>query len=275
MNWNGHVAVVTGAGSGIGYGIAESFARAGAEVVIGEVHRQRGEEAAQRLRDAYGHGLFVHADVAEDASCRNLIAQTLSTYGKIDTLVNNAGVNFVKPTLEMTAADWDRVVGVDLRGTFLCCRYALEPMVAAGRGAIINIASVHTQATLGAAAPYAAAKGGVASLTQSLAIEFAPHGIRVNALSPGLIDTQIWQALQAAAEDVDLVRNHWFDNIPMGRVGTPTEMGEVALFLASDAASYVTGANILADGGMTSMLINRERFSSRAIEGHVPGEPGD
>lgn len=267
MDWQGHVCIITGAGAGIGRGIAEVFAEAGCEVVIGEVNRQNGEAAAQELQARFGRGLFVHTDVSVDEDCRRLIEKTLAAYGKVDTLVNNAGVNFVKPTLEMTVEDWDRVVNVDLRGTFLCSRYALEFMVAANRGSIINIASVHTRATLGGAAPYAASKGGVAQMTASMAIEFAPYGVRINALSPGLIDTLIWQQLQAAAADKEAVVQHWMDNIPMGRVGSPREMGQVALFLASDEASYVTGANLLADGGMTSQLINKERYANRAVEG--------
>lgn len=267
MDWEGHVCIVTGAGAGIGEGIAEVFAEAGCRVVIGEVNRERGEAVAERLRRTYGEGLFVQTDVSIDADCKRLAEEAIKAYGKIDTLVNNAGVNFLKPTLEMTVEDWDRVVNVDLRGTFLCSRYALDYMVQAGKGCIINIASVHTKATLGGAAPYAASKGGVAQMTASMAIEFAPYGIRINALSPGLIDTLIWQQLQAVATDKEAVVNHWMDNIPLGRVGTPREMGQVALFLASDEAAYMTGANVLADGGMTALLINKERYASQAVEG--------
>lgn len=267
MDWTGHVCVVTGAGAGIGEGIAEVFAEAGCHVVIGEVNRERGRAVAGRLQEAYGSGLFVETDVSVDADCRRLAEETIRAFGKIDTLVNNAGVNFVKPTLEMGVEDWDRVVNVDLRGTFLCSRYALEHMVKARKGNIVNIASVHTKATLGGAAPYAASKGGVAQMTASMAIEFAPYGVRINALSPGLIDTLIWRQIQDAASDKEAVLNHWMDNIPLGRVGTPREMGQVALYLASDEAAYVTGANLLADGGMTAMLINKERYASDALEG--------
>jgi len=266
-NWQGHVCIVTGAGIGIGKGIAEVFLEAGCEVVIAEVNRPRGEETAREFQAKYGRGLFVETDVARDADCKRMVDETLKAYGRVDTLVNNAGVNFVKPTLEMTVEDWDRVVNVDLRGTFLCSKYALEPMVKAGHGSIINIASVHTRATLGGAAPYAASKGGVMQMTASMAIEFAPYGVRINALSPGLIDTVIWKQIQDVAQDKNAVVQHWMDNIPLGRVGTPQEMGRVALFLASDEASYVTGANLLADGGMTSQLINKERYVSRALEG--------
>lgn len=267
MDWTGHVCVVTGAGTGIGLGIAEVFAKAGCRVVIGEVNRESGKAAAANLQQHYGQSLFIPVDVSKDAECRSLIAETIRIYGRIDTLINNAGVNFVKPTLEMTVDDWDRVVNVDLRGTFLCSRYALEYMVKAGHGSIINIASVHSKATLGGAAPYAASKGGVVQMTASMAIEFAPFGVRINALSPGLIDTLIWQQIQEVASDKAAAVQHWMDNIPMGRVGTSREMGQVALFLASDEASYVTGANLLADGGMTSLLINRERYTSQKLEG--------
>ena len=268
-DWHGHVAVITGAGSGIGRGIAERFAEAGAEVVVAEVNVERGQQTAADLQARHGKGLFVSADVSSAADCRGLVDAALKAYGHIDTLVNNAGVNFVKPTLEMSEADWDRVVDVDLKGTFLCSRYALESMVARGQGNIVNIASVHTSATLPEAAPYAAAKGGVHMLTCALAIEFAPHGIRVNAVSPGLTDTQIWQDIQAAAENAEEARQHWFDNIPLGRVQSAREVANVVLFLASDDASYITGANIMTDGGMTIQLINRARYASKPLEGQV------
>ncbi|MCY4022274.1 MAG: glucose 1-dehydrogenase [Anaerolineaceae bacterium] len=270
MNWKGHVAIVTGAASGIGAGIADCFAEAGAEVVVADVNEGLGAQVTAELQQRHGVGLFVKTDVSSAADCRRLMDETLATYGQIDTLVNNAGVNFVKPTLEMDEADWDRVVDVDLKGSFLCSRYALEAMVRRRSGNIINIASVHTVATLPAAAPYAASKGGVDMMTRSMAIEFAPHGIRVNAVSPGLTDTQIWNDIQDAAEDADMARQHWLDNIPLARVQTPREVGKVVLFLAGDQSSYITGANIFSDGGMTIQLTNRERFASRSLEGVAP-----
>ena len=270
MNWNGHVAIVTGAASGIGAGIADCFAEAGAEVVVADINELLGERVTADLQARYGKGLFVKTDVSQAADCKGLKDATLAAYGQIDTLVNNAGVNFVKPTLEMDESDWDRVVDVDLKGAFLCSRYALEAMVLRRSGNIINIASVHTVATLPAAAPYAASKGGVDMMTRSLAIEFAPFGIRINAVSPGLTATQIWNDIQDAAEDAALARQHWMDNIPLGRVQTPREVGNVVLFLASEQSAYVTGANIFTDGGMTIQLTNRERFASRSLEGKAP-----
>ena len=269
MNWENHVVIVTGAGSGIGQGIAKVFAAAGADVVIAEVNEQRGQALADDLQARYGKGLFVQTDVSSVSDCRAMVQRTIAAYGHLDTLVNNAGVNFVKPTLEMDESDWDRVVDTDLKGTFWCSRYALEVMVPRKQGNIINIASVHSYATLPEAAPYAAAKGGVHMMTCSLAIEFAPYGIRVNAVSPGLTDTQIWQDIQEAAENLEAVRQHWFDNIPLGRVQTTQEVGNVVLFLASEQASYITGANIMTDGGMTIQLINRARYASKSLEGKV------
>jgi NAD(P)-dependent dehydrogenase (short-subunit alcohol dehydrogenase family) len=267
MDFSQHVTIVTGAGSGIGEGIALAFAQVGARVVVADVNRAQGERVTADCNARGGQAIFVPTDVAKAADCRALIERTVQEFGRLDSLINNAGVNFVKPTLEMDEADWDRVVDVDLKGTFLCSRYALEVMAAQKQGSIVNIASVHTVATLPEAAPYAAAKGGVDMMTKALAIEFAPHGIRVNAVSPGLTDTQIWQDLQAAAEDAEAARQHWYDNIPMGRVQSPDEVANVVLFLVSDAASYVTGTNVFTDGGMTAQLVSRARYASKAVEG--------
>jgi NAD(P)-dependent dehydrogenase (short-subunit alcohol dehydrogenase family) len=267
MNWSGHVAIVTGAGSGIGQGVAECFAEAGAEVVLAELGRQRGEAVAEDLQNRFGKGVFIQTDVSKPSDCKAVVQYAMETYGRVDTLVNNAGVNFVKPTLEMDVDDWERVLNVDLRGTFLCSRYTLEVMAQQRSGNIVNIASVHTQSTLPEAAPYAAAKCGVLGLTRALAIEFAPYGIRVNAVSPGLTDTQIWQDIQNVAEDPAEARRHWFDNIPMGRVQSAREVGNVVLFLASDQSSYITGANIMTDGGMTAQLTSRTRYASKPLEG--------
>jgi len=196
-----------------------------------------------------------------------MVAQTVDTYQRVDILVNNAGVNFVKPFDELATDDWDRVVGVDLRGTFLCIKACIRHFLEQGSGAVVNIATVHTLACLPGAAPYDAAKCGVVGLTKSLAVEYASRNIRFNCLSPGLIDTQIWRDLQEAAADLEACHAHWWANIPMARVGTPHEMGRVAAFLASDDASYITGANLFADGGMTSQLVSKPSYESKPVEG--------
>jgi NAD(P)-dependent dehydrogenase (short-subunit alcohol dehydrogenase family) len=267
MDWTGHVAIVTGAGSGIGQAIAERFAEVGAAVVVAELNQQRGEAVAAELQAGYGKGLFVRVDVSKTADCRELIQRTIREYGHLDTLVNNAGINFVKPTLETDEADWDRVMNVDLKGAFLCSRYALEVMVPRRRGSIVNIASVHAEATLPGMAPYAAAKAGVKMLAAALAVEFAPYNIRVNSVSPGLTDTAIWQEYLGAIDKRDVALQHWFDNIPMERLQTPREVANVVLFLASDQSTYITGTNITSDGGALAVLNSKAPYQIGPVEG--------
>ena len=263
MRLKDKVAIVTGASSGIGIGIAEVFAEEGAQVVCVARREKEGSEVAAKISDLGGKAVFIACDVSSEEQVNRMVDETLRQFGRIDTLVNNAGVNFVKPFEQVTADDWDRVLGVDLRGTFLCTRACIGPMLRQESGSVVNIATVHTLACLPGAAPYDAAKWGMVGLTKSLAVEYAPRGIRFNCLSPGLIDTQIWQDIQNGAEDLDACLAHWRANIPAGRVGTVREMGQAAAFLASDDASYITGANLLADGGMTSLLVSKEMYKSK------------
>ncbi len=266
MRLKDKVAIVTGASSGIGIGIAEVFAQQGARVVCVARRAAEGEAVAESIRRQGGNAAFIACDVAEEQQVENLVRQTLELFGRVDVLVNNAGVNFVKPFDELTSADWDRVIGVDLRGTFLCIRACIGHFLKQRAGSVVNIATVHTMACLPGAAPYDAAKWGMVGLTKSLAVEYASRGIRFNCLSPGLIDTQIWNDIQNGAEDIDACLTHWRANIPMGRVGTIREIGQAAAFLASDDASYITGANLLADGGMTSQLVSKESYRSKPQE---------
>jgi NAD(P)-dependent dehydrogenase (short-subunit alcohol dehydrogenase family) len=259
MNLGGNVMIVTGAGSGIGRGIVERFAEEDAIVVIAEVDDRSGAEVARELQARGTEARFVHTDVSREADIAHLFDEAVGAYGRVDTLVNNAGINFVKPLGETTIDDWERVIGVDLRGTFLGCKYAIAQFLEQGDGgSIVNISSVHSVSTLAFAAPYAAAKGGVTQMTRSLAIEFGHHGIRVNAVCPGLTDTQIWRDLKSSGPDAASVVEHWMGNIALGREATPREVANMVAWLASDEASYVTGANLLVDGGMTAMLTNRE-----------------
>jgi NAD(P)-dependent dehydrogenase (short-subunit alcohol dehydrogenase family) len=262
MNLRGTVAIVTGAGSGIGQGIAERFAEEDAIVVIAELDEASGKGLERDLQTAGKQARFVHTDVSREDDIARLFEETVGAYGRVDTLVNNAGVNFVKPLAETTLDDWEHVIGIDLRGTFLGCKYAIAQFLRqGGGGGIVNISSVHSIGTLPYAAPYAAAKGGVTQMTKSLAIEFGAHGIRVNAVCPGLTDTQIWQNLKASGPNAASVVDHWMGNIALGREASPREVANMVVWLASDEASYVTGANLLVDGGMTAMLTNREKES--------------
>jgi NAD(P)-dependent dehydrogenase (short-subunit alcohol dehydrogenase family) len=246
----GKVAVVTGAARGIGRGIAEAFAAEGAAVATPD--RLSAEPA-----DAAAAKLSLVCNVGDPVDVERAVRRVIADLGRIDVLVNCAGINHVCPFEQLTVEDWDRIISVDLRGVFLMTRACIEQFLGQGSGNLINIASVHTIAGVPGAAAYDAAKCGDLGMTRALAIEYAARGLRFNCLSPGLIDTQIWRDVLASAADQESCLAHWRANIPAGRVGTVNEIAGVAVFLASDDAAYVTGANIVADGGMTSQLISR------------------
>ncbi len=261
------VCIVTGAGNGIGKAIAELFAREGGTVICSSRRAANGQPVSDAL---YAEGLntvFVKCDISDEQDVKSLFDTAIEKFGRVDVLVNNAGVNFVKPFLDVELEDWDRVINTDLRGTFMCTSRAVKEMVKTGGGSIVNITSVHTLQCLDGAAPYDAAKWGVVGLTKSVAVEMAEKGIRINALSPGLIATQIWNDILEASPNRQECEDYWNSNIPQRRAGTPEEIAKAALFLASDEASYFNGANILCDGGMTSALISKASFESTACEG--------
>lgn len=260
------IAIVTGAGKGIGLGIAKCFSvEEGALVVIAEQNEAAGRAAAAEIQQAGGQAVFVRCDAAAPESIKAMVAEVISLHGRIDILVPNAGINFVKPTEECTIEDWDRVHGLNLRGVFMCILACLPHFLRQGKGSVVAIGSVHTKGSLSGAAPYTSAKQGIHGLVQSLAVEFASRNIRFNCVSPGLTDTQIWQDIQNAAEQVEECRRHFQANIPTGRVGLPSEMGAAAAFLASDKSAYTTGANLLVDGGMTSQIVSRESYKSKPV----------
>lgn len=267
MRLKDKVAVITGSGAGIGKSIAEVFASEGARVVASSRRAANGQPVVDDIVKNGGDAIFVQCDVSVEENVKLLMEQAIEKYGRIDILINNAGVNFVKDFVEVKPGDWDRVINTDLRGTYLCSWYTIPHMLKQGKGNIVNITTVHTHACLPGAAPYDAAKWGMVGFTKSLAVEFASRNIRVNALSPGLIDTQIWDDIKAVAPSLDECLTFWRSNIPAGRVGTPEEIAYTALFLASDEASYITGANLFADGGMTSQLISQEPYKSNSLEG--------
>lgn len=257
--------IITGAGGGLGAGIARVCAREGARVVVNDVRATAAESVAQEL----GNGaLAVACDLRDDAALDQLLDQTLDAFGAVDGLVNNAGANFAKPFLETTPEDWEWIISLDLRAVFFLTQKVTRQMVQGGNGgSVVNISSVHSQSCLPGAGPYDAAKWGVVGMGKSMAVELAPQGVRVNAISPGLLNTQIWQDLQAAAPTPEACLDYWKQNIPIQRVIEPEEIGELAAFLLCDRSASITGANLFADGGMTSQLVSREPFASAAIEG--------
>jgi 2-deoxy-D-gluconate 3-dehydrogenase len=257
VNLTGKTAVVTGGAVGIGYGIAYRLAEAGANVIVADRDGAAAESAAKQLRE---HGYTAAAtatDVADEDSVAHMIDTTVDTYGGVDILVNNAGIYPNVLVMNMTANDFDRVVGVNLRGVFLCTRIAAKQMIEQGRGGrIINVTSIDAlhPSSVGLA-HYDASKHGVWGFTKNVAIELAPHGIWVNAIAPGAIATPGVAAAQSGSElpaDVDMHQliEAFLVRIPMKRMGEPDDIGRAALFLASDLSSYLTGTQIVVDGGV-------------------------
>ncbi len=253
MRLEDRVAIVTGSGMGIGKGIAQVFADEGARIVLAEINAEAGEAAAAELSEGGADVLLVPTDVSDEKSVQTMVERTLGAFEGIDVLVNNAGVGVYKSVLDTSLEDWDRCLDVNLKGVFLCSKYALPHMQARGKGSIVNIASVHAVATVAGVAPYAASKGGVAALTRNMAIDYGPT-IRVNAICPGWILTPLIQGIFDGYDDPVAQQRLIDERQVMKRIGRPEDIGFAALYLASDEASFVTGATLFVDGGLTAQL---------------------
>jgi glucose 1-dehydrogenase len=241
-------AIVTGGAHGIGLAIARRYVAEGAKVVIADIDTAAGEAAASEVGAAQCR--FVAADVGERREADNLVAETCRLFGEVDILVNNAGIVHGADFLDIKEADFDRVLRVNLKGAFLVGQAAAKQMVAqvrAGRhaGAIINMSSINARVAIANQVPYCVSKGGLAQLTKVMALSLAPHGVRVNAIGPGSIMTDI---LKSVANDREAMRRI-LSRTPLGRIGDPDEIASIAVFLASADSSYITGQTIFADGG--------------------------
>ena len=243
------VAIVTGGARGIGYAIAQRFLEDGARVIIADIDEDAGSKAVQSL-GAFGAVRFVACDVGERLDVHNLVAATVDAFGGVDALINNAGMLVGGDFLELDEADFDRVIRTNLKGAFLCgqavARVMVEHVAAGGApGVIVNMSSVNAVFAIANQVPYSVSKGGINQLTKVMALSLAPHGIRVNAIGPGSIATEM---LAATMEDAD-GRKRVLSRTPLGRLGEPKEIAGIAAFLVSDDASYITGQTIYADGG--------------------------
>jgi NAD(P)-dependent dehydrogenase (short-subunit alcohol dehydrogenase family) len=244
------VAVITGAGNGTGRATAILFAREGARVVVGDVDADGGQGTVEEIRGFGGEATFVLCDVAREADVARLVMMAQQHYGGLHTIFNNAGIEQpVTPSHEVSEELFDRIIRINLRGTFFGCKHAIPLLRKTGGGTIVNNSSVSAFANVGGNIAYAASKGAVMSLTRVLAIEYARDNIRVNAICPGVIDTPMNQRNLERAGDKDAVWQRWMSATPLGRMGAPEEVARSVLYLASDMSSFTTGIGLLIDGG--------------------------
>jgi glucose 1-dehydrogenase len=248
MRLGNKVALVTGSSSGIGEAIALAFAREGATVVVNySRHEDAAQEVLEQIEGSGGKGLVVGADVSDPKEVEAMIQQAVGAFGRLDIMVNNAGMERKMPFLETPFEVWKETIAVNLTGTWLGCQAAAKQMVTQGDGGrIINVSSVHEDLAMPTNSPYCATKGGVRMLMRTLAVELAPNDITVNNIAPGAIETPMDAPLEQNPDEI----KELLSEIPLGRMGKPEEVANLALFLASDSSSYVTGSTLFVDGGM-------------------------
>ena len=257
MRLEGKVALITGGASGMGMVASTLFASEGAKVVLTDLADEAGEKIAAQIAEAGGDALYVHADVSSEADARAMVDAAVRRFGKLDVLYNNAGIMLAEDGSvdSMDESVWDRTLAINVKGVAFGCKYGVPAMIESGGGSIINVASF--VAWLGAATSqtaYTASKGAVLAMTREIAVEYARKGVRCNALCPGPIETPLLMQLLSDDEK----RQRRFVHIPMGRLGQADELAKAALFLASDDSSFMTGASLIVDGGITAAYVTPE-----------------
>ncbi len=250
MKLEGKVAIVTGGSKGIGEGIARVFSSEGAKVVVASRGQEAGRRIAEQLGASKGQALYLPTDVRSSASVQATIAATVDRFGKLDILVNNAGYHISKNVEQTSEEEWELIIGTNLRGTFLCSKYAI-PHLRTTRGTIINIGSMVGLVGQSNAGAYSASKGGQIAMTRGMALDFAGDGIRVNAICPGWIETPLVEDWFSQQPDPQASRAYIYGAHPLGRIGTTEECGRAAAYLASADAAFVTGITLNVDGGVT------------------------
>jgi NAD(P)-dependent dehydrogenase (short-subunit alcohol dehydrogenase family) len=245
------VAIITGAASGMGKAAAELFAGEGASIIVADIMVKEGEETVRNIREAGGHAIFVKTNVANEDEVKHMVETAIDTFGHVDVLYNNAGIMPAEDgsVTEIAEATWDRIMDINIKSAFLCCKYTIPYMVKQGTGSIINVASF--VAFLGCTVPqdaYTVSKGGMLSLTKSLAVQYGRYNIRCNAICPGPIETPLLRVLWTSEE----ARNLRLNRIPLGRFGEAKDIVYMALYLASDESAWTSGAWLVVDGGISS-----------------------
>jgi NAD(P)-dependent dehydrogenase (short-subunit alcohol dehydrogenase family) len=253
MKLKDQVAIVTGGAKGIGWGIVKVLVQEGAKVAIADWDEVKGPETAEEMRNAGGDVIYIKTDVSQEEQVMHMVQATLDHYGRIDILVNDAGIGVYKSVLDATTEDWDRCLAVNLKGQFMCSKYVIPHMQAQGKGAIVNISSVHSFQTANGTAPYCASKGGITALTRNMAIDYGPT-IRVNSIAPGWVLTPLIQSIFDGYDDPAEQQRQTEQRQVMKRIGVPEDIGYAVAFLVSDEASFITGTQLFVDGGLTAQL---------------------
>lgn len=246
------VVIITGAGRGIGQTAALLFASEGARIALVDIDEKNGNSTLEEIRSNGGEAIFIHGDLTNSSEMKHMVDKVLQEFGRIDVLYNNAGLNHFGKVADADESAWDRVMSVNVKSVFLTCKYAIPVMVRQGKGVIINTGSTASLVGLANLSAYTASKGAVLALTRNIALDYAKDGIRANALCPGVTATEMTEQVIYDDPDPKAARDRFDRVIPRGSMADPIEIANVALFLASDESSYMTGAAIPVDGGYTA-----------------------